>query len=120
MLAALERMSVPVPFLVMLALLPETRPEVVIVSPEATFQVLVELVPKVRLPETELFPVAFKLRVPARKFEEILIAPVKEFAVLAVHGALLVVLAFVPESVMLPVPAFAIMLTAFQVPEDPF
>ena len=68
---------------------------------------------------TELLPVAFKVRLPEVKLEEILSAPVKEFPLSGVQGALAEP-ALLPERVKFPVPAFAIMLTGFQVPEDPF
>ena len=66
---------------------------------------------------TELFPVAFKVRLPEVKLEEIFSAPVKEFPLLAVQAT---VPALLPDRVKLPVPALATMLTGFQVPEDPF
>ena len=68
---------------------------------------------------TELFPVAFKVRLPEVKLEEIFSAPVKEFPLLAVQ-AVPAVPALLPDRVKLPVPALATMLTGFQVPEDPF
>ena len=68
---------------------------------------------------TELLPVAFKVRLPKVKLEEILSAPVKEFPLLAVQGAPAVP-ALLPDRVKLPVPALATMLTGFQVLKDPF
>ena len=68
---------------------------------------------------TELLPVAFKVRLPEVKFEEIFNAPVKEFPLSAVQ-AVPAVPALLPERVKLPVPALATMPTGFQTPEDPF
>ena len=96
-----ERVKVPVPFFVMLALLPARTPEAVMVRLGFTVHMLVEFVPKVRLPEIELLPVAFKIEVAKAKLEEIFNAPVKVTFVLQAFAALF------PDHVMFPVPAFA-------------
>jgi len=70
--------SVPVPFLVMLALLPARTPEAVMVRLAATVHGLVEFEARVRLPVMELFPVELRVRlVPKEKLEEIFRAPVR-------------------------------------------
>ena len=112
MLAAFERVSVPVPFLVMLALFPARMPETVMVTPESEVNVLLVLVPSVIFPVTELAAVARKFKVPhpdpvspfepaGEIDEEIFKAPVR-LVVVHLHKLL------APDNVRFPVPAFAV------------
>ena len=97
----------PVPFLVMLALLPASTPEAVNVRPELTFHVFAEFVPSVMLPDKELFPVAFNVREAAVKLEETFKAPVRVAAVDQEVAALF------PDQMMFPVPALAIKFSPY-------
>ena len=111
MLAAFERVSVPVPFLVMLALFPARMPETVIVILGFDVNVLLELVLSVIFPVTELAAVAVKLKIAPglpllasptpEMFAEIFKAPVR-LVVVDLHVLL------APDNVRFPVPAFAV------------
>ena len=101
-----ERVSVPVPFLVMAALVPGMFPETVMVRPGFTVQVFV--VPfRPKFPVTELLPAAVKFRalIVALKLEEIFKAPARVTPEVTPQVPFA---AFEPETVRLPVPALAV------------
>jgi len=110
-----ESVRVPEPFLVMLPV-PEITPEAFMVRPGFTVQVF-EAPVKVRLPEMALVPVAFKVKLPEEKFEEIFSAPVRELPRLLFQA---VALGLFPEMVRFPVPALALIRTAYSCPDWPF
>ena len=106
---AADRVSVPVPFLVIAALVPEITPETSMVRPGFTVQVFVVLA-KARSPVTELFPVAVKSKFPApvpdrEKLEEIFKVPVRDALDVPRQSPLP---ALAPETVRVPVPASAV------------
>ena len=101
-------MSVPVPFLVIAALVPEMFPETVIVRPGFTVQVFVELALNVIFPVTELAPVAVKFNAPveiALMYDEMFKAPVRLMVPLKPQPP---DPALAPDTVRFPVPAFTV------------
>ncbi len=103
-----ESVSVPEPFLVMAALLPARIPETVIVRPGFTVQVLTVLLPRVRLPDTELAAVAVKFNAPVEKalmLDEMFKAPVRLMVPLKPQPPFA---ALAPDTVRFPVPAFTV------------